>query len=180
MSSLANSPDLLADSPTLHSDLGAHFDVYDEHLDKKKEQLYAHLGLDAGQDHLPCALPSAAHAAVRMSHGFMSQAPPAFRKLIGAFGCTKTLDPNLQGTRTWTSRSSTASSTRPPPTPMWRCTWAPWHLRHPRALLGAHWPPTRVASARPRIRPTPSSTVRQSRQFTILRTPLSKLALTAR
>lgn len=43
MSSLANSPDLLAESPTLHSDLGAHFDVYDEHLDKKKEQLHPHL-----------------------------------------------------------------------------------------------------------------------------------------
>lgn len=48
MSSLANSPDLLAESPTLHSDLGAHFDVYDEHLDKKKEQLYGHLGLAHG------------------------------------------------------------------------------------------------------------------------------------
>lgn len=43
MSPLADSPELLAGSPTLHSDLEAHFDVYDEHLDKKKEQLHPHL-----------------------------------------------------------------------------------------------------------------------------------------
>ena len=123
---------------------------------------------------------SAAHAARPNVAWLYVPGPPSVPQADWCLWMYKTLDPNLQGTRTWTSRSSTASSTRPPPTPMWRWTWAPWHLRHPRALLEAHWPPTRVASARPRIRPTPSSTVRQSRQFTILRTPLSKLALTAR
>lgn len=77
MSPLADSPELLAGSPTLHSDLEAHFDVYDEHLDKKKEQLYAHLGLGAGQGCLSYAPPPVAHAARPNAAWFYVPGPPS-------------------------------------------------------------------------------------------------------
>lgn len=40
---LASSPDLLQPSPTLHKELGDHFDQYDAHLEQKKQELHPHL-----------------------------------------------------------------------------------------------------------------------------------------